>query len=118
MLYQNYWHNKSNTFFFIQGFSLYHIGSSFGDVKTNNEWPGGLWEIKTNTVLRYKDGFKEVELWGHPALYRKGNDKETRIVEKFKLYLGNCLPEHRPELPVDYRKAITDYLSEMGKVNK
>ncbi|CAB4491838.1 unnamed protein product [Rhizophagus irregularis] len=39
-------------------------------------------------------------------------------VELFKLYLGNCLEKYRPKLPVDYKKAISDYLCEIGKVIK
>ena len=77
--------------------------------------------LKTNTVLQYKANFEDVELWGYPALYKKPNkknkDKEMKPVELFKLYLGNCLEKHKPKLPIDFKKAITDYLCEMGKVN-
>jgi hypothetical protein len=74
-------------------------------------------------VLQYKDGFEEVELWGYPALCKKpstkGKDKETRPVELFKLYLGNCLAKYKPALPepLTYKKVITDYLREFGEVN-
>ena len=81
--------------------------------------------LKTNTALLYKDDFEEVELWGYSALYkrslRKRKDNETKLVELFMLYLGNRLEKSRsklPVLPVDYKKAITDYLREMGMVNK
>jgi hypothetical protein len=30
--------------------------------------------------------------------------------------LGDLLDELKPKLPVDYKKAITDYLGEIGKV--
>jgi hypothetical protein len=77
-------------------------------------------KFKTNTVLQYDDDYKDVKLWGQQALYRKPNkkskDKEMKPVELFKLYLGNCLEKHRPRLPVDYKKAISDYLCEIGKV--
>ena len=78
--------------------------------------------FKTNTVLQYKTNLEDVDLWGYKALYKKPNkkskDKEMKPVELFKLYLGNCLKKYRPDLPVDYKKAITDYLCEFGKVNK
>ncbi|CAB4437226.1 unnamed protein product [Rhizophagus irregularis] len=102
------------------GFSLYHVDSD--DIKTNNEWPGDMGKFKTNTVLQYDDDYKDVKSWGQQALYRKPNkkskDKEMKPVELFKLYLGNCLEKHRPKLPVDYKKAISDYLCEIGKVIK
>jgi hypothetical protein len=59
-------------------------------------------------------------LWGYPALYKKPNkkkkDNEMKPVELFKLHLGNCLEQFKPKLPVDFKKAIVDYLREMGKV--
>ncbi|CAB5380834.1 unnamed protein product [Rhizophagus irregularis] len=60
------------------------------------------------------------EKWGSPALSKRKNKDEKRPVEKFKLYLGN-LPKHcRPNLPpgFDYKKAITDYICEIGKLIK
>jgi hypothetical protein len=33
----------------------------------------------------------------------------------FKLYLGNLVDNLKPKLPVDYKKAITDYLREIGR---
>ncbi|CAG8725936.1 8764_t:CDS:2 [Rhizophagus irregularis] len=106
------------------GFSYYHCeDKDVGCIKVNHEWPEntGLGILKTNTVLQYKDGFEEVELWGHPALCKKpntkGKDNETRPIELFKLYLGNCLDKHKPVLPepLNYKKVITDYLHEIGK---
>jgi hypothetical protein len=56
--------------------------------------------------------------WGAPALAnrRKKNISETKPVELFKLHLGNLSENLRPKLPIDYKKAITDYLREIGKV--
>ena len=74
-------------------------------------------------MLQYKDDFEEVELWGNPALCKKpdrrSRDSETKPIELFKLYLGNCLEKHRPKLPeqLSYKQAITDYLCEIGKVD-
>jgi hypothetical protein len=51
---------------------------------------------------------------------RVNNDNKTRIVELFKLYLGNCSEKLKSKLPepLTYKQAITDYLREIGKVNK
>jgi len=82
-----------------------------------------LGTLKTNTVLQYKNDFKEVELWGHPALYKKPNkknkDNEMKPIELFKLHLSNCLEKFKPKLPesLTYKQAITDYLRVIGKVN-
>ncbi|GBB95721.1 hypothetical protein RclHR1_00260026 [Rhizophagus clarus] len=105
------------------GFSLHHIDNDdVTNIQANCEWPGGMGTLKTNTVLQYKANFEDVELWGYPALYKKPNkknkDKEMKPVELFKLHLGNCLEKYKPKLPVDYKKAITDYLREMGKCMK
>ncbi|RIA82252.1 hypothetical protein C1645_809690 [Glomus cerebriforme] len=105
------------------GFALYHVeNEDIGDIKTNDIWPGGMGQLKTNTVLQYKNDFEEVDLWGQPALYKKPNrkNKETKPIELFKLYLGNCLETFRPTLPekVAYKRAITDYLCEIGKLIK
>src|SRR5688572_29780989 len=81
----------------------------------NEAWPGNVSELKTNTVLQYDDDFKKVTSWGYPALYK--GSKKSYPVELFKLHFGNCSEEHRPELPVPFKKAITDYLCELGKVN-
>ncbi|CAB4438838.1 unnamed protein product [Rhizophagus irregularis] len=51
---------------------------------------------------------------------KPGRQKQNNqnIVELFKLCLGNLRKHLRPKLPVDYKKAITDYLKEIGKVIK
>jgi hypothetical protein len=54
-------------------------------------------------------------LWGSPALDIKNSEK-SKPVELFKLCLGNLYEILKPKLPVDYKKAITDYLREIGKV--
>jgi hypothetical protein len=74
--------------------------------------------FKTNTVLEYDDDLDKVLLWGYPALTQSlSQKKQINVVELFKLHLGNLSPELRNELPVDYKKAITDYLREIGKVS-
>ncbi|CAB5127543.1 actin-like ATPase domain-containing protein [Rhizophagus irregularis] len=108
------------------GFSLYHCeAKDIGDIRVNSDWPGRDGILKTNTILQYKTAeFKEVDSWGYKALYskpsRRSRDDEARPIELFKLYLGNCLEKYRPKLPepLTYKKAITDYLYEMGKLAK
>ncbi|CAB4491833.1 unnamed protein product [Rhizophagus irregularis] len=81
------------------GFTLCHVDDDLANIKTN-----------------------KVELWGKPALCkkpnRKGKDTETKPVELFKLHLGNCLEKYKPKLPVNFKKAITNYLGEIGKLIK
>ena len=78
--------------------------------------------MKTNTVLNYDDDFNNVECWGYPALAKKPNRRNRGIynkpVELFKLHLSNLSDALKPELPygLNYEKAITDYLREIGKV--
>ncbi|CAB4375339.1 unnamed protein product [Rhizophagus irregularis] len=103
----------------FSGFAYCHISES-EDIITNESWPGKAGTLKTNTVLQYDSKFTNVVEWGSPALSKRKNKDEKRPVEKFKLYLGN-LPKHcRPNLPpgFDYKKAITDYICEIGKLIK
>ncbi|GES97256.1 hypothetical protein GLOIN_2v1484167 [Rhizophagus clarus] len=104
------------------GFALCHVDDDLANIKTNSEWPEELGKLKTNTVLQYDNNFEEVELWGKPALCKKpnrrGKNVETKPVELFKLHLGNCLEKYKPKLLVNYKKAITDYLCEIGKLIK
>ncbi|CAB5380788.1 unnamed protein product [Rhizophagus irregularis] len=52
------------------GFTLCHVDDDddLSKIKTNTEWPGEMGKFKTNTVLQYDNDFREVELWGYPAL--------------------------------------------------
>lgn len=53
------------------------------------------------------------------TIRRKSNAADdSKSVELFKLHLGNI--EEKPYLPegLDYKKAITDYLHEIGKMMK
>jgi hypothetical protein len=104
------------------GFAYCHV-SDEENVCSNVLWCGEAGQIKTNTVLQYDNDYNEVKLWGAPALAKKQPRKkrksimeESKPVELFKLHLGDLLEKHKPKLPVDYRKAITDYLREIGKV--
>ncbi|GBC08036.1 hypothetical protein RclHR1_07890003 [Rhizophagus clarus] len=102
------------------GFTYCHVENS-KDIRTNDKWPGEV-NLKTNTVLQYDSNFRNVVAWGHAALSKRPNQRnrnETRPVELFKLYLGKLKEDLRPRLPVQlgsdgYKKAITDYLRELG----
>ncbi|PKC13941.1 actin-like ATPase domain-containing protein [Rhizophagus irregularis] len=79
--------------------------------------------FKTPTVLKYDNDFYKVISWGIPALAertnrRKNNADDSKPVELFKLHLGNI--KENPYLPggLDYKKAITDYLHEIGEMMK
>ncbi|CAB4437224.1 unnamed protein product [Rhizophagus irregularis] len=108
------------------GFTLCHVDDDddLSKIKTNTEWPGEMGKFKTNTVLQYDNDFREVELWGYPALCKRPNrrsrDNETKPVELFKLFLGSCLEKYKPKLPgsLTYKQTITDYLKKIGELIK
>ncbi|CAB5381361.1 unnamed protein product [Rhizophagus irregularis] len=85
------------------------------------DYDGG--NLETPTVLKYDKDFNVIS-WGIPALAertirRKSNAADdSKSVELFKLHLGNI--EEKPYLPegLDYKKVITDYLHEIGKMMK
>ncbi|CAG8669775.1 11342_t:CDS:2 [Funneliformis mosseae] len=102
----------------FSGFAYCHI-SDANDICTNDKWPGEAGQLKTNTVLQYDSSFTNVEQWGNPALSKRPNrrnKKDSKPIELFKLHLGNLQEHLRPKLPVNYKKAITDYLREFGKL--
>ncbi|RIA95889.1 hypothetical protein C1645_733658 [Glomus cerebriforme] len=103
------------------GFSYCHV-SIPKEICTNDQWPGELGNLKTNTVLQYDYEYNNVESWGFPALSKRPSRrmriKDNKPVELFKLYLGNLSSNLLPSLPVDYKKTITDYLREIGKLIK
>ena len=88
-----------------------------------NSWPGRDVQFKTNTALQYDDNYNNVLVWGAPALAKRPNRRNkhnkhqrSKPVELFKLYLADLKDYLKPRLPFDYKKAITDYLIEIGKV--
>ena len=89
------------------GFAYCHVA---GFIETNELWHRGVSSLKTNTILQY-DGYN-VKSWGSPALVSGGN----KPVELFKLHLSDLPDNFKPKLSVDYKKAITDYFIEIGKV--
>ncbi|RIA90035.1 hypothetical protein C1645_738170 [Glomus cerebriforme] len=98
------------------------IGS---EIQTNKDWDGVVGQYKTNTVLEYDKEFDKVKKWGKPAISKgttknkKDDDQiEPKSVGLFKLHLGKLQDHLKPKIPVEYKKAITDYLREMGKLIK
>ena len=106
------------------GFAYCHISEN-NNIYSNDLWHGKVDQLKTNTVLQYDDEFNNVNFWGAPALAKKKSRRTKkqniggdRPVEMFKLHLGDLLEDLKPKLPVEYKKAITDYLREIGEVKK
>ena len=104
------------------GFTYCHVTEK-RNLCSNDLWQGEVGQFKTNTVLQYDEEYEKVKLWGAPALIKKPNrrnrnqnNKDNKPVELFKLHLGDIMDKFKPTLPVEYKKAITDYLREMGKV--
>ncbi|CAI2171546.1 4975_t:CDS:2 [Funneliformis geosporum] len=107
------------------GFAYCHVSEK--NIPCSHDlWHGERGQLKTNTVLQYDDEYNKVKLWGAPALIKKSNRrdtnrtnrKENKPVELFKLHLGDIMNKFKPILPVEYKKAIIDYLREIGKVIK
>lgn len=79
--------------------------------------------LKTNTILGYDANFESVKCWGPSALVNTTERKDINPVELFKLHLSDLdnldkdKKSNKPYLPskLVYKKAITDYLREMGK---
>ncbi|CAB5380814.1 unnamed protein product [Rhizophagus irregularis] len=95
--------------------------SSLEEITVENKWDG-FTGYKTPTIIRYQDDYSTVKSWGFSALpsrpKKKTNDN-SKLIELFKLFLFKDLME-KPSLPdkLDYKKVITDYLSELGKMIK
>ncbi|KAG9293840.1 hypothetical protein G9A89_019178 [Geosiphon pyriformis] len=93
------------------------------DVMVHNSFPGQI-APKTNTVLQYDSDWK-VNAWGFAALAKEPSRRERRPidhppVELFKLHLADMSEEKKPKMPIglNFRTAITDFLSEMQKLIK
>ncbi|PKY56743.1 hypothetical protein RhiirA4_477254 [Rhizophagus irregularis] len=107
----------------FSGFSYCHVVSR--DIVTNDIWGEISGQFKINTVLQYDSEFDKVIKWGNSALAKRKSRRddtsetsETKPVELFKLCLGNLEENLKPKLPVKYKKAIADYLREIGKLIK
>ncbi|PKK65892.1 hypothetical protein RhiirC2_853280 [Rhizophagus irregularis] len=74
--------------------------SSYGRKVTN---------MKTTTVLYYNHSYGSYD-----RTHTYG--RQDRPVEFFKLYLGDSPDNLIPKLPVEYKKAITDYFTEISEV--
>ncbi|CAB5390996.1 unnamed protein product [Rhizophagus irregularis] len=102
------------------GFAYTHIKNKEKEIFTHTDWQDYAGRFKTPTVLLYDDGLKSVQSWGFSALPKRPKRKKEKAipVELFKLHLGNMT--NKPSLPkgLDYKRAITDYLHEFGKIVK
>ncbi|CAG8599253.1 6356_t:CDS:2, partial [Scutellospora calospora] len=102
-----------------------YANKSNPEVITNDTWPEIAGVLKTNTVLKYDQTLKTVEAWGLPALAQRPSRRAERNstskpVELFKLHLGSMPDKEKPSLPkgLDFKKAITDYLRELGLIKE
>ncbi|KAF0437497.1 actin-like ATPase domain-containing protein [Gigaspora margarita] len=105
------------------GFAYAHV-SNPSNIIANDYWQEFTGPLKTDTVLRYDQNLKNVEAWGLPALVQKPNTRKIfkggfSPVQFFKLHLSKK-KFGKPDLPegLYYKKTITDYLTEMGKLIK
>ncbi|CAI2165945.1 14093_t:CDS:2 [Funneliformis geosporum] len=105
------------------GFAYCHVSSN-EDIISHNSWPGTLGQLKTDAVLQYDDVYDNVILWGFPALTKRsygqngGRDNKTKPVQLFNSHLSNLPDKLKPKLQIEYIKAMTDYLREIGIVMK
>ncbi|CAG8594146.1 9037_t:CDS:2 [Paraglomus brasilianum] len=91
-------------------------------IESQDTWPEEKGPLRTNTALQYDNEWKVIK-WGYAALAERPRTKklfaqpENRPVELFKLHLGNMPQDRKPRLPMglDYRKAITDYLTKLNE---
>ncbi|CAB4491810.1 unnamed protein product [Rhizophagus irregularis] len=102
------------------GFAYAHKKNP-SDITVHIDWQEYTGRFKTPTALSYDVEYQNVQSWGFPALSKRPKRKkesERKPVELFKLHLGKM--KDKPALPegFDYKKAITDYFRELGKVIK
>ncbi|RIA79148.1 hypothetical protein C1645_882813 [Glomus cerebriforme] len=94
------------------------------NVVVNTSWPGREGNPKAPTALLYDERYKKVIKWGNSALEEEPDEVDDdaeeqhrpRPVELFKLHISNL--QDKPWLPLqlDYKSAIEDYLTQMGKL--
>ncbi|CAB4446878.1 unnamed protein product [Rhizophagus irregularis] len=77
--------------------------------------------LELHIRIKYDECLNSVESWGQPALSKRSErvavNKRDNVAELFKLHLGNLNGKlkEKYKLPINYKKAITDYLQEIGK---
>ncbi|EXX59371.1 hypothetical protein RirG_189710 [Rhizophagus irregularis DAOM 197198w] len=103
-------------------FGTTHSGFAYAHkrIKTiivHSEWQEYYGLYKIPTILLYDDKYEKVQSWGFNAL-KENIDNNKKPIELFKLYLSRM--KNKPFLPngFDYKKAIIDYLHEMGEIIK
>lgn len=67
-------------------------------------------KMKISTAYRYEDNTKWVRLTNI-------NNGRNRVLDLFKLYLGDSPDNLKPKLPYNYKMAITNYLRKFGMVS-
>ncbi|RIA83021.1 hypothetical protein C1645_880737 [Glomus cerebriforme] len=101
-------------------FGTTHSGFAYAHKKIPNiivhsEWQEYYGRFKIPTILLYDDEYKNVQSWGFSALKENIYKKP---VELFKSHLGKVSKKSSLPNGLNYKKAITDYLHEIGKVVK
>ncbi|GBB92105.1 hypothetical protein RclHR1_19660001 [Rhizophagus clarus] len=71
---------------------------------------GFLYPKLKGTILEYVDDYSKIYGCG----YISGRSN-LKIVELFKLHLGGLPDNLKPNFPIEYKRAIADYLKEIGK---
>ncbi|CAG8515916.1 10583_t:CDS:2, partial [Scutellospora calospora] len=110
----------------VGGFSYANKVNS--EIITHDIWPNHVGQTKTNTALSYDIELNEVIDWGRSALAEKPKKRrkasqypsnQSIQVELFKLHLGDIPNDEKPFLPnnLNYKRAIIDYLKELGIYN-
>ncbi|CAG8462278.1 12961_t:CDS:2 [Funneliformis mosseae] len=105
------------------GFAYSHVINP-QNIIAHDHWREYSGFSKINTVLKYDDEYENVISWGATALAEKPTRRKkvgsVPPIELFKLHLSDLPNKFKPKLPLslDYKKVITDYLREIGKVMK
>ncbi|GBB91588.1 hypothetical protein RclHR1_00190001 [Rhizophagus clarus] len=97
--------------FGIKYSSFAYVNKVNPEIITNNyTWPEQVGKLKTNTALLYDENYDNIIEWGYTATTHNNS------VENFLLNLLEISEDYKPRLParLSYKKAITDYLREIG----
>ncbi|RIA94158.1 hypothetical protein C1645_583238 [Glomus cerebriforme] len=93
------------------GFAYAH--KKIQNIIVHSEWQEYYGRFKTPTVLLYDDEYKNVQSWGFSALKENIYKKPVELFKCGKVSEKSSLPNG-----LNYKKVITDYLHEIGKVVK
>ncbi|CAG8493754.1 4864_t:CDS:2, partial [Gigaspora rosea] len=98
------------------GFAYAHV-SNPSTIIANDYWQEFTGPLKTDTVLRYDQNFKNVEAWGLPALVQKPNIRKIfkggfSPVQFFKLHLSKKFVLLVITVPAEYTEHTKDIMKE------